>query len=178
MAHRLAGAPTQADHALSTEADSGTTRTTRMTQRSQDPTPERTLQPLAAILAWVLPGLGHWWLGQRVRAIRVFAGMAVLILGGLLIGGVDSVDSKNDPLWFYAQVCCGPVVLGIDALNQSVVKNMPEDDQLAWRSLGHVNSIGTLFIGLAGLMNVVVILEALYPRQEQRRERRSRTEDA
>ena len=144
-----------------------------MTRRSQDSTPERTLQPVAAILAWVLPGLGHWYLGQRIRAMRVFAGMAVLVLGGLFIGGVDSVDSKDDYLWFYAQVGVGPVVMAIDAVNQGVVKDMPEDEQRAWRSLGHVNSVGTLFIGLAGLMNIVVILEAFYPRPGQRRERRA-----
>ncbi len=134
---------------------------------------ERSLQPLAAVLAWILPGLGHWVLGQRVRAIRIAVGMTVLILGGLLIGGVDSVDSENDRIWFIAQMAAGPVVLVIDAANQWGVKSLPEQDQRAWRSLGHVNSVGTLYLGLAGLMNAVVVLEALYPRPERRRKRRA-----
>jgi hypothetical protein len=135
--------------------------------------PKRTLQPHAAVLAWVLPGLGHWVLGQRVRAARIAAGMAVLMLGGLLIGGVDSVDSENDRLWFIAQMGAGPLVLAIDAANQSGVKSLAVEEQRSWRSLGHVNSVGTLYLGLAGLMNAVVVLEALYPRPERRRRRRS-----
>ncbi len=135
--------------------------------------PERSLQPLAAVCAWIFPGLGHWVLGQRVRAVRIAAGMAVLILGGLLIGGVDVIDSEDDRLWFIAQMGAGPVVLAIDAANQWGVKSLPDAEQTAWRSLGHVNSVGTLYVGLAGLMNVVVVLEALYPRPERRRQRRA-----
>ena len=48
-----------------------------------DSSPE--LRPLAALLAWLLPGLGHWMLGQRVRALRIMAGMWLLILGGILL---------------------------------------------------------------------------------------------
>jgi len=100
--------------------------------------------------------------------------MAVLILGGLCIGGVDVVDSKEDRLWFFAQLGCGPVVLAIDAINQQYVKEQPDSEASSWRSLGHVNSVGTLYIGLAGMMNVVVILDALYPRARgSRRSRRA-----
>ncbi|MDP6987198.1 MAG: hypothetical protein QGG74_04050 [Phycisphaerales bacterium] len=144
-----------------------------MTPPSPDPQPERSLQPLAGILAWVVPGLGHYLLGQRIRSFRIFAGMGVLILGGLLIGGVDAVDSKNDNLWFLAQACAGPIVLGVDVINQQYVQNLPPDEQIPWRSLGHVNSVGTLYIGLAGLLNVVLLLDALYPsRRDERHARR------
>ena len=122
--------------------------------------------------------IGVDWLGvaiveEGLQLRESGVDLPVLVLGGLFIGGVDSVDSKDDYLWFYAQVGVGPVVMAIDAVNQGVVKDMPEDEQRAWRSLGHVNSVGTLFIGLAGLMNIVVILEAFYPRPGQRRERRA-----
>jgi len=128
-----------------------------------------TIRPLDAVLAWVLPGLGHWLRGEHVRAYRVFAGMAVLILGGLLIGGVDVVDATNDRLWFIAQLGAGPIVLGLDAINQGIAQADPAD--VAWRSLGHVNSVGTLSIGLAGMLNVVVVLDALYPRRHVRARR-------
>ncbi len=147
-----------------------------MTDSRVESAPPRAFQPLAAILAWVAPGLGHWFLGYRIRSIRILAGMAVLILGGLLIGGVDVVDSKEDHLWFIAQVSCGPVVIAVDVINQRYVKSQPDTDAAAWRSLGHVNSVGTLYIGLAGMMNVVVILDALYPRTRGKRRNR-RAED-
>ncbi len=149
-------------------------RTTRMTPPPADQSPNRSFQPLAGILAWVVPGLGHFMLGQRIRSFRIFAGMGVLILGGLLIGGVDVVDSKNDRLWFIAQACAGPIVLGVDVINQQYVQNLPADEQIPWRSLGHVNSVGTLYIGLAGLLNVVLILDAVYPaRRDERHTRRA-----
>lgn len=145
-----------------------------MTQPLTASRPERSLQPLAGILAWVVPGLGHFVLGQRIRGVRIFAGMCVLILGGLLIGGIDVVDSKNDHLWFLAQVCGGPIVLGIDVFNQQYVQSLAPDQQIPWRSLGHVNSVGTLYIALAGLLNVVVILDAIYPaRRDEGHARRS-----
>ena len=145
-----------------------------MTSHDTDPNVDvRTFQPLAGILAWVVPGLGHYVIGQRVRGIRIFAGMALLILGGLFIGGVDAVDSKNDNLWFIAQACGGPLVLGIDVINQKYVKELADVDQIPWRSFGHVNSVGTLYIALAGLLNVVVILDAIYPaRRDERYARR------
>jgi hypothetical protein len=148
-----------------------------MTPSRADSASTRAFQPLAAILAWVVPGLGHWYLGQRVRALRIASGIAVLILGGLLIGGVDVVDSKEDRLWFIAQMGGGPVVLAIDTLNLKYVKSQPESEAASWRALGHVNSVGTLSIGLAGMMNVVVILDALYPRARGgRRSRRAEDE--
>ncbi len=125
--------------------------------------PAADLRPLAALLAWVLPGLGHWFLGQRVRAIRVMIGLWVLILGGLLIGGLDAVDRKRDNLWFLVQMGCGPVVLVADVANQQLLKSQPEEAQYATRGLGHINSAGTLYIALAGLMNLIVMLDALYP---------------
>lgn len=131
------------------------------------------IQPLHAGLAWLCPGLGHWVRGERIRALRIFSGMTLLVLGGLLIGGVDVVDATQDRLWFIAQMGLGPIVMGIEVLNQSLAQADPTD--LAWRSLGHVNSIGTLYIGLAGMLNVVVIMDAFYPRMHLRARR---SEDA
>ncbi len=136
-----------------------------------DSSPE--FRPLAALLAWLLPGLGHWMLGQRVRAIRIMAGMWLLILGGLLIGGLDVVDRKQDNLWFLVQMGCGPVTVVVDVANQQLLKSRPEADQLTTRGLGHINSVGTLYVALAGLMNIVVVLDALYPVGRRDQARRS-----
>ena len=49
----------------------------------------------------------------------------------------------------------------------------PDIRRRLWRKgLGHVNEIGTLYSALAGLMNLVAILDALHPphkRDEMRR---------
>ncbi|MCZ6811840.1 MAG: hypothetical protein O7D97_07530, partial [Planctomycetota bacterium] len=131
--------------------------------------------PSNAILAWVWPGLGHISLGQRKRGLLVMFGVLFLFLGGVLIGGIDVVDRKEDRLWFWAQAVCGPIALAVDFTNQTFLKTRPPDGaersderdsraiaQLGRKGLGRVNEMGTLFCALAGLMNLVVILDALH----------------
>lgn len=88
------------------------------------------------------------------------AGVFFLFLSGILIGGVDVVDRRNDQLWFYAQAACGPITFAADLLNQRFLDS--EEDVIKHKSLSHVNEIGTLFVALAGLMNLVVILDVLH----------------
>jgi hypothetical protein len=120
----------------------------------------RELNPTAAVLAWLWPGLGHIVLGERRRGGLIMLGVLFLVVLGVLIGGVDVVDRREDRLWFLAQAGCGPVAFGVDFVNQSYVKQMPEARRRRATSIGRVNEMGTLFIALAGLMNVVVILDA------------------
>ena len=42
----------------------------------------------AGFCAWLVPGLGHWVLGQRSRAVILAVGIGSLWLGGVLLGGV------------------------------------------------------------------------------------------
>ena len=134
----------------------------------------------SAVLAWLWPGLGHIHLGERKRGLLVMFGVLFLFLSGMLIGGLDVVDRKDDRLWFLAQVLCGPVAIAADLANQSLLKPMPGnwvdryeegDPEVARRlhrkSLGHVNEMGTLYCALAGLMNLVAILDALQPPQRR-----------
>jgi hypothetical protein len=117
-------------------------------------------------------------------------GVLFLVVSGLLIGGLDCVDRKHERLWFLAQSLCGPIVFATDYANQHLVQTIPQDwiqarnrDELLRRydegdpailralpriGISHVNEMGTLFVALAGLMNAVVILDALYflPRTE------------
>ena len=116
---------------------------------------------IAVVCAWLLPGLGHIVLGQRARGGRIMAGALFLIFSGMLIGGVDSVDRVDDRLWFYAQAVNGPIVLVADAVNQRYVKHLPPERQLDTKGLGRANEMGTLFIALAGLMNLAVIFDVV-----------------
>ena len=117
-------------------------------------------RPGAALLGWILPGLGHVFIGQRTRGVLIMCGVFFLIAFGLLIGGLDTVDMKRDQLWFMAQAGNGPVAFILDFFNQSLLKSASAEYQASMTSLGNLNSIGTLYIALAGLMNIVVILDA------------------
>ena len=147
-----------------------------------DDMPERLINPSAAIYAWLWPGLGHISIGQKRRGLLVMFGVLFLFFSGLLVGGLDCVDRRNASLWFCAQSGCGPITFAADNLNQRLIQSeLPRN----WKSgseaegeyreqdpqllkilnrdgVSHVNEIGTLFIALAGLMNIVVVLDVLY----------------
>jgi hypothetical protein len=118
---------------------------------------------VAGVLAWVFPGLGHMLARrERRRGRLIMFGMLFLILGGLLVGGVDCVDRKRDYLWFLAQAVCGPIVFAADLVNQNYVQALPEAERFPAIAINKPNEMGTLFIALAGLMNLVVILDAIF----------------
>jgi hypothetical protein len=100
-------------------------------------------------------------------------GMFGLIVLGVLIGGIDAVDSQRDHLWFVAQLGAGPIVVCLDVLNQQLVRALPEADQYRFIGLGHINAIGTLYIALAGLMNIVAVLDLFRERSEEQPSRRA-----
>ncbi len=152
--------------------------------------PTNTFNPLAAGLGWLLPGLGHYVIGERARGGLVLCGVAFLWITGLLIGGIDSVDRKEDKLWFYAQAGSGPIAFVVDGLNTSLLKSGKMGELIdapnpsrnpasakqvsSYKSVAQMNEYGTLFTALAGLMNIVALLDAA---GRQGRTQRSRSGD-
>ena len=163
---------------------------------SDPPTPNRErFAPLAGLLAVLVPGLGHVYLRELWRGVGVAVGVLGLFFGGILIGGIDVVDSKEDRIWFFGQALVGPVAFAVDRYHQSRFKayevgqrqrrrtgNPGElrerNPQGVWiwkqspgamppnsKSLGHANEIGTLAATLAGMLNLIAILDALFHRQ-------------
>ena len=138
------------------------------------PTPqsEQSIRVGAVILGWILPGMGHFSIGHRRRGLLIMSGVIFLVFCGVLVGGIDAVDHKNDGLWFIAQVWCGPIVVGIDLMNQVWVASLPMPQRATLVGLSHANEIGTLFIAMAGLMNFVVLLDVLQAKGDEDLERR------
>ena len=153
------------------------------------------MDPVAGILAVILPGAGHWYQGQVKRAILIGAGILGRFFGGTLIRGIDVVDSRQDRLWFLGQVLVGPVALATDYVHQHHFKapdpitNKPRSPMPGevrgpdgrWapgaagsrppysKSLGKMNEIGTLYGTVAGMLNLVVIIDALFPTARRRK---------
>jgi hypothetical protein len=126
-------------------------------------------------MAWVWPGLGHITRGDRRRGVLVMSGVLFLFLSGLLIGGLDSVDRREDSLWFMAQALCGPIAFVADFLREQLIGTHASaagrtavEPWMLHKGLGRVNEMGTLFSALAGLMNLVAILDVLHVPQRRR----------
>ncbi|HEX2838840.1 MAG TPA: DUF6677 family protein [Phycisphaerales bacterium] len=141
---------------------------------------------LALLAACAFPGAGHFVRGERSRAAAVCTGVMGLFLGGMLVGGIDVIDSKEDRPWFYAQSLVGPAAFGVDWLHQNKLKVVDVNGRLRSAnpdegrdpktgravaggtppksmSVGRVNELGMLMAGLAGMVNLIVIIDAGFP---------------
>lgn len=133
--------------------------------------PEEKLLPHAAILAYLVPGLGHLYLGERKRAIFIFSGVMGLYLAGILIGGIDVIDRVEDMWWFVLQAGVGPIAWATDWLHQSLLK--PPSGPDLTKSLGRVNEVGSLYTAMAGMLNAIALLDALWHPVKTRERRRA-----
>jgi hypothetical protein len=179
------------------------------------PSGPETFQPVAALLAILLPGAGHAFLGQYQRAGFVALGVLGLFFSGLLIGGIDVVDRRQNPVvlygrptvnaWFFGQALVGPLTFGVDYLHQNhfkvidpqtgerrsarpeirdaegqlvapaeirgpggvAVPGSPGDRPPNSKALGRMHELGTLFITIAGMLNLIVIMDASMQRRRE-----------
>lgn len=119
-----------------------------------EPIEDGATRPLvAALLAWALPGLGHFYLGRRGRAIAFFVIVLISLATGLALDGNLYRVMPGQPLSFFATLGC----MGM---------GMPYF--LARWALGYTGDIegpgyeyGTAFILTAGLMNLLLVLDSL-----------------
>jgi len=128
--------------------------------------------PVAAlVLAWIFPGAGHAYAGQRGKAVL----FAVLITG-LLVAGFAMGRGTNllpNEWWFAPQLGAGGPAALLTPLSQYLAVRRPVD----WAS--PVREIGTLYTAIAGLLNLLVMMDAYvllaYPGEKQERERARET---
>lgn len=117
-------------------------------------TPERTI--LAGFLAWLLPGAGHFWLGQRGMAVLFFLAITFPYLTGLALGGVKtSVDPRSNPWLFLAELGVGSYTV-VGYLVSRSLPNRPE-----YMSFYPGSDVAQIYLATAGLLNVLAILDAL-----------------
>ncbi len=136
--------------------------------------------PIVALAAGWVPGLGHWLVGQRTRGAMIGVTVATLYLGGLLIGGVRVIDVPTYDVngqkianasvlneirakpWAIAQVMAGP--LGVASGAASVWAAAPDSitrQPRGVKSHARVNEIGVLYTAVAGMLNLLAILDAV-----------------
>ena len=115
-----------------------------------------------AICSWLMPGLGYWLIGERVRGWIAGICIILLFLGGLLIGGVRvvqapaalSTNALLDKPWFVPQVLTGPVAV----VSAVAAARVPPSRDSTSRS----NEIGMLYAAIAGMLNLLVLMDAAY----------------
>ena len=119
--------------------------------------------PIAGFLAWLVPGLGHIYLGHRVRGLVCLVTITVTFWTGVAIGGVQgTVDPHERTLWFMAQLCTGGNTLAAYGLHEVIQPNQaPGQRPAAALANWLASDVGVHYTGVAGLLNLLIILDAL-----------------
>jgi hypothetical protein len=143
--------------------------------------PELKNAGLAALLAWLVPGLGHWYQGRRGKAAVYFVCIMGLYVVGQMMGDwkvvvwrwVDPrVDFERFSLWYLCQFWVG--LAALPALIQSTLAHYhlppilggflaePPMNELRglYPRLSQVAEVGTIYTAVAGLLNVLAVFDA------------------
>lgn len=116
---------------------------------------------VAGLLAWLVPGLGHFYLRQYWRGAVFLAVITVTFWCGVAIGGVvNTVAPRSHPAWFVAELCTAGNSLGGLALRRSLPE-ISEKSASPYLATWPADDIGLVYCGVAGLLNVLVVLDAI-----------------
>lgn len=117
------------------------------------------------LLAWLVPGLGHWLLGKRTRAI-VFAVVifSAFVTGVLLDGEIGTPKPQSPFSWLAAFACLGNGILSIVRLAWlngvgGLLTGLPYGLQGGGSPSAAGFAYGNTFLYTAGLMNLLAVLD-------------------
>lgn len=107
---------------------------------------------IVGLVAWIVPGAGHVLIRERKRGIILFLVITGLFVTGLYVGSIGVVDWVTGRIWFYAQIMYSPAV--------GIIANITQNGD--YPTYGRPCDIGQVYTGIAGLLNVLCIISAVY----------------
>ena len=118
--------------------------------------------PVAGLLAWLVPGLGHIYLGDRSRGLVLLVAITATFCTGVAIGSVQAtVAPHSRKLWFAAQLGSGGNAIAAYSLHRLVspeTATSPKQPVTAnWLSA----EVGVHYTGVAGLLNLLLVIDAI-----------------
>ena len=107
---------------------------------------------IVGLLAWLLPGAGHFLLREKKRSIIIFVTIVLTFCTGLYIGSIGVIDPVGAKAWYVAQIMNSPMVAAIGHLTAGG----------GYPVYGRPNEIGQIYTSIAGLLNLLCIVNAVY----------------
>jgi hypothetical protein len=123
---------------------------------------EHTLFLLAVgVLAWIIPGGGHFLIRERRRAAIIFVTITLTFVVGLYVGSIAVVNSVDSRPWFLAQICASPLVGILDNIRTGGYENA-SGQHVQYEAYGRPGDVGQIYTSIAGLLNLLSVLSAVY----------------
>ena len=116
---------------------------------------------IVGLCSWLLPGAGYLLLHETKRAVIIFVVIVMTFCIGLYAGSVGVVDPIGAKPWYVAQVMVSPLVAALG--NHTAGGGYPV--------YGRPNEIGHIYTCIAGLLNLLCIINAVYLAHLRRLER-------
>ena len=120
----------------------------------------RTLQ--AGILAWILPGAGHFALGHRGLGLVFFSAISFTYFTGVAVGGLyTSVNPQENRWLFLAEMGAGGYTTAFFFWSSSIHGPPGRDTPPEYASFFPDSDVAQIYLAAAGLLNVLAVLDAL-----------------
>ena len=109
---------------------------------------------IVGLLAWLVPGAGHFVLKEKKRSIIIFVTIVLTFCIGIYIGSIGVINLFGATPWYVvgAQIMNSPMVLVLGRLTAGG----------AYPVHGWPNEIGQIYTSTAGLLNLLCIVNAVY----------------
>ena len=107
---------------------------------------------IVGLLGWAVPGGGHFMLGKKTHAAVIFVTIILTLCIGLYIGSIGVINPVGAKPWYVAQVMNTPAVAALGQITKG-------GDYPVY---GRPNEIGQIYTSIAGLLNLLCIVNAVY----------------
>jgi hypothetical protein len=107
---------------------------------------------IIGLAGWLVPGGGHLMLKKNRHAIIIFVTIAATFGIGLYIGSVGVINPVGAKPWYVAQIMNTPAVAALGQITKAE----------EYAVYGRPNEIGQIYTSIAGLLNLLCIVNAVY----------------
>lgn len=107
---------------------------------------------VVGLFSWLIPGAGYLLLRENKRGIIIFVTIVATFCTGLYVGSIGVVDPVEARLWYVVQIMTSPLV--------AVVGHITAGG--GYPVYGKPSEIGQIYTFIAGLLNVLCIVNAVY----------------
>jgi hypothetical protein len=107
---------------------------------------------IVGLVGWLVPGGGHVMLGKNKHAAVIFVTVALTLCIGLYIGSIGVINPVGAKPWYVAQVMNTPAVAALGQMTRGG----------GYPVYGRPSEIGQIYTSIAGLLNLLCIVNAVY----------------